>query len=759
MEQVVSFLFKYRLAVFAKSQFGFAARPSTILLVAIGVAVLLLGVYLYSRKSQRVTDGWRVTLIAIRCALIVAMALCLMRPVIVVPAVIPQSSFAAVLMDDSASMLIADEKDQPRIETARQLMTTGSAFHTALTEKFKVRGFRFAGGADPLQDPSELTGSGQHTNLVNSIDQALRDLSGLPIAGVIVISDGAQTTESDIGGLITNLRGRGAPVFAVGVGRTTLEGDLELVRATAPRRLLPGSPATAELLIRASGIPEQSVKIELIEDNHHLRTQVVPLQGKEVTEVVRISFTPSSPGLHSYTVIAQPLEGEPVKENNTQRFVLEVEDSHPRVLYLEGEPRWEFGKLRGAMGDEKNVTLVSLLRSADGKFYRQGVESGEELTSGFPKAEEDIFKYQALIIGSIEATFFTFDQLRAIEQFVARRGGSLLALAGSKAFNAGGYANTPLADLLPVYLRGEPAAPAGSQTFKVALAERGRDHRVARLAEQQDQNVKSWEQMPAITLPEVLSETKPGATVILEARSADGAGQSAPLLVEERYGRGRTLAMMASDTWRWRMMLDSKNKVFETFWRNLMRYMVESVRRQVEADLERTAYVTGEPVRIRVEVADKKFTGIADAQVSARVTTPTGQALVLQALRSGEAGFAGYAASLVPDEEGVYRVEVTARKGEETVGETKMTFLAGPPNREAFGAAQNEELLRRLAIETGGAYYNLDQAKNLVEDMTHTETGSSVRATYELWDMPINFLIVVGLAAVEWFIRKRKGLA
>ena len=103
--------------------------------------------------------------------------------------------------------------------------------------------------------------------------------------------------------------------------------------------------------------------------------------------------------------------------------------------------------------------LVSVLRSADGKFYRQGVENADELVNGFPKSEEDLFKYDAMIIGSIEATFFTFDQLKAVEQFVSRRGGTLLALGGSKAFNAGGYGNTPLADLLPIYLNGREARP------------------------------------------------------------------------------------------------------------------------------------------------------------------------------------------------------------------------------------------------------------------------------------------------------------
>jgi uncharacterized membrane protein len=399
------------------------------------------------------------------------------------------------------------------------------------------------------------------------------------------------------------------------------------------------------------------------------------------------------------------------------------------------------------------------LRSADGKFYRQGVESGDELTTGFPKSEEDIFKYEAMIIGSVEATFFTFEQLRIIEQYVARRGGSLLVLGGSKSFNAGGYAETPLADLLPLYLRGEASSTGDSQTFKATLSDRGRDHRVARLTEQPETNLKTWDQLPAITLPELLTETKPGATVILEARSSNGDGRSVPLLVEQRYGRGRTLAMLASDTWRWRMMLDSKINSFESFWRNLLRYMVESVRRQVEVEPERAAYVTGEAARLRVEVTDKQFSNVTDAEVSTRVTTPSGKTVPVQAVRVSDSGFEGYAGSVVPDEEGLHRVEVTAKKGNETIGLAQGSFLVGPSNREAFGAAQNEELLKRIASETGGVYYTVDQAGNLVEDMTHTESGNSTRVTYELWDMPINFLAVVALAAAEWFIRKRKGLA
>ncbi|HEY7546962.1 MAG TPA: hypothetical protein VID27_18870, partial [Blastocatellia bacterium] len=401
--------------------------------------------------------------------------------------------------------------------------------------------------------------------------------------------------------------------------------------------------------------------------------------------------------------------------------------------------------------------------SADGKYYRQGIENAEDLAAGFPKSEEELFKYDALVIGSVEATFFSFDQLRAIEQFVLRRGGTLIALGGAKSFTAGGYQNTPFADLLPIYLGSEPPPPADTQTFKAYPSDRGRDHPAARLAEQVDASLKAWEQMPAITLPETPSGIKPGATVVLEARSVNDKNRTVPLLVEERYGRGRTLALMASDTWRWRMMLEFKNKSFETFWKNLLRYLVESTRRKVEVSTARTFYGRSEQINLRTEVADEKYLGVGDAQVMARILSPSGKSTEVQLRPVVESGFEGYGGQFVPDEEGLYKIEVNAKRGKPSslvqLGTAQTSFLVGQMNYEARNAALNRELLARAALDTGGKYYTLSETGNLVEDLTHTESSASQRTAYDLWDMPINFLLAVALASAEWLIRKRKGLA
>ena len=461
MEQVVSFLFKYKEALFAKSQFGFGARPSLLIIIALVVVGAALLYFLYASPSVKLAAKWRASLIALRVALLAVIVFCLMRPVIVVPSVLPQSSYVAVLMDDSASMNLVDEGNRTRLDSLKQLMSPDSRFLAALAEKFKVRAFKFSSTTERAQDASELSGAGEQTNLALALEQATRESAGLPLAGIVVMSDGASNGEGDastnLATTLSNLRARGLPVFTVGFGPENLDGDIEIVRATAPRRVLAGSPVTAELLLRTGG-ETRSVKVDLTEDNHLLRSQDVPAQG-EATTVARVTFTPSTPGLHRYTLTAPPSPDDPVQDNNSVELLIDVIDARPKILYIEGEPRWEYGKLRESVAEEKNLILASVLRSADGKFYRQGIETGDELGAGFPKSEEDLFKYDAIIIGSIEATFFTFDQLKAVEQFVSRRGGALMALGGPKSFNAGGYGNTPLADLLPVYINGNASLP------------------------------------------------------------------------------------------------------------------------------------------------------------------------------------------------------------------------------------------------------------------------------------------------------------
>jgi uncharacterized membrane protein len=765
MDQLIQFFFKHKWSIFAKGQFGFANRPSWLLLALGAVAVGLLVYFLYVRPGYRINSKSKIGLIGLRAALLALLLILLMRPVVVVPSIIPKSASVAVIVDDSRSMRLNDENGRSRIEAAKEILSTGHQFARGLDEKFKVSLYGFSSGASKVKDAGELKAEGGVTDIVNALRETVNDQSGSSLSAVVLVSDGGANTSRDLGAELRELRAKNIPIFTVGVGNPSRFKDAEMSRVTTPRRVLAGSAVIADALVRLSGYGSSKVIVAISEDGRALKTQTLDVKGGEA-ETLTVEFTPSSPGAHRYAFEVKPLDGEMTLENNAQDTLIEVTNDHPKVLYIEGEPRWEYKFIRMNLAkNEKNLVLVSSLRSADGKFYRQGVESGNELTQGFPTTDEELFTYQGVIIGSVEANFFNYDQLKYIEQFAARRGGGVLMLGGARSFDAGKYANTPISDLSPLYLNDqvEEYETQVVSNFKASLTPRGRVHAVTRLNEDRALSAKAWEELPPISIPELLTGAKPGATVVLEANAINDRSRTAPLLVEERYGRGRSMALTSNDTWRWRMETPSQNISHETFWRQLLRYLVSASPRQYEVAAERDVYTKGDTVILRGEVNDKKFNAVTDAQVVARVTKPSGAtAEIPLKINFGErqnSSGVDYRNEFTPDENGLYKIEMTARRGGATLGAAQSTFLITDRTREFHDAAQNVELLKRAAAETGGKYFPLNDAKDLLDEITLLEGKNSERVSKDLWDMPINFILLVGLAGAEWFLRKRKGLA
>ncbi len=764
MDKFIQFFFKYKPSIFSKGQLGFATRPSIIVVILLALLLAGLIYFVYFRAGQKLASGPRTGLAALRVGLISLLALILMKPALVVSSVIPKANYVAVVADDSRSMQLLDEAGQTRNQAVKDLLATQGQFTKGLDTKFKTSFFKFAAETTKLGDPNQLTAEGLSSDLAGSLQQTVKDSSGNALAAVVLVSDGGANTPRDLAASLRELRAKNIPVFTIGVGSTEKFKDAEMVRVNTPRRILTGSAIIADALVRLSGYDSGKVSIQVSEDGHALKTEAFEIKGGEA-QTVTLEFVPSSPGTHRYTFAVAPLEGEFTAEDNAQETLVEVTNEQPKVLYIEGEPRWEYGKMRFSLSkNEKNVILVSALRSADGKFYRQGVESGEQLEKGFPATIEELFSYQGFVLGSIEANFFSFEQLRMIEQFVARRGGGFLALGGGRSFNAGKYATTPIGDLLPFVLNDqvEGAEVLEPANWKAALTQRGFKHPITRLADNRDQSAKEWEALPPISMPEVLTNVKPGATVLIEAKNVKDKGRTVPLLAEERYGRGRTMAFTTNDTWRWRMQMEAKNTSHENFWRQTLRYLVSSTPNPIEVISERDVYAASDPVRLRGEVHDKKFEAIKDATVTAKITKPSGQTADISLafnFPAESADMNDYQAEYKPDEQGLYKIEMTARKGKETIGTANSSFLVTDLNREFHNAAQNVELLKRIAAETGGKYFPLSKANDLIEELTFLEGKNSEKQSLDLWDMPINFLLLLGLASAEWFLRKRKGLA
>ena len=86
-----------------------------------------------------------------------------------------------------------------------------------------------------------------------------------------------------------------------------------------------------------------------------------------------------------------------------------------------------------------------------------------------------------------------------------------------------------------------------------------------------------------------------------------------------------------------------------------------------------------------------------------------------------------------------------------------LTFQRADGIAENFHTEQNRELLEHLASDTGGRYWQTSELKELPRDISYSEAGISVRATKELWNMPIVFLVLLGLLIAEWLLRRKWG--
>ena len=761
MESLFEFLFKYRPLVFDRGDFALGAPWSWYLAAVAVAAVAVPTVLLYGRAQGKSRPADRAILSALRTAVIALILFSLFRPMLVLSTVVPQRNFLGILIDDSKSMRIADADGAPRSDLVQRLFgDEAGSLRAQLADRFILRFFRFSSEAQRVEGVGNLTYGGDETDLGGALDRVRQELASVPLAGLVLVTDGADNTYEPLEDPLLALRARSVPVYTVGLGRESFPKDIEVSRVETPRSVLKGASLVVDVSVSQTGYTGSTVTLVVEDGGRIINTQEVELPREGEVATVRIPFTVTEAGPRVFEFRIAPQEGELVPENNEQVALIVVEDRIEKVLYFEGEPRHEIAFIRRALQDDENVRVVSLTRTADNKFLRINIEDpDEELTGGFPATREELFGYRGLVIGSVEASFFTLDQLRMIADFVSQRGGGLLMLGGRRAFSEGGYADTPVAEVLPVLLEPVDGEESYFSEVDVEITPAGRTHPITQIAGTIEESAARWSELPALTVVNRITRTKPGATTLL---TGDSPGSSQPhiVLAYQRYGRGKVLVLPVQDAWLWQMHADIPldDMTHETFWRQLLRWTVSSVpdRVSVNADADRVA--VGEAVELLAVVEDDTYLKVNNTEVNVLVRSPSG---VVDSLRmdwtvdrDGE-----YRARFVPREKGMYEIRADAWEGGEFLASAASYLNAEDPTREFFAAEMQASTLRRIAEETEGRFYTPETVATLPEDISFTDSGTTIVERRDLWDMPIIFLALILLVSVEWSYRKTRGLA
>jgi uncharacterized membrane protein len=675
----------------------------------------------------------------------------LWQPAITVAELAPQQNVIAVVLDDSRSMAIADSGSDgktPREAAAQKALEDGVL--AGLQKKFQTRLYRLdtrVGQAAALKD---IQPSAPATHLNDSLRQLANDTSDLPIGAVVLLSDGSDNSGDLALETIRALRSRRLPVHTVGFGKERLAHDVELTDVSVATRALADSRIPAAVTFHQRGYAGSKALLLVRDGDKTVGSREITFNSEGANQVETVFFSPGGAGVKNLHFLLGPLPGEENLANNSIARLLGVTDDKRRILYVEGEPRWEYKFIRRAEDDDKIVQVASMLRTTENKIYRQGISDPKELESGFPVRPEDLFRYDGIIVGSVEAGYFMPLQQELLREFVDRRGGGLLFLGGRFSLSDGGWNGSSLVDLLPTIL------PAGRNTFHrnpafAELTAAGSDSPITRLMDDPAKNIDRWKRLTYLMDYQDAGTPKPGATVLAQLHSG---GRTLPLLVTQNYGRGRTAVMATSGTWRWQMSQPLGDPAHDLFWQQLLRWLVLDSPGQVVVTTPAQTLMDDGQIQLTASVRDHDYLPVTDAKVTAHVIGPDGlSALVDMTPAADSPGV--FRANWTAEKPGSYLAEVTA-SGQTENGTLPFERIDGVA--ENFHTEQNRELLEKLASETGGRYWKPDELARLPNEISYSDAGISVRDIKELWNMPVVFLWLLLLISTEWLLRRKWGV-
>ena len=757
-------LFKYPSAVFRKGQFVLLGKwPAWLLVVVTGAAVVGLALLIRWRLQNTASEvrNWRAWAVwGMQSAFLALVLFLLWQPAIIVAELSSQQNIIAVVVDDSRSMSIADSDGRTREALAVAALEGGVL--AGLRQRFQTRLYRLGSELTRVDGPREIAPVEPATRIGDNLKRLATETSELPVGAIVLLSDGGQNTAGTGGSGISRdaleaLRNRRLPVHTVGFGREESSHDVEIEDVGMAANAITNSRIAATVSLTQRGYAGQPAKLTVRDGAKALAEREITLAADGRIQTEPLFFSAGAAGAKSLTFGIDPLPGEENPANNAVARPILVSDAKRRILYVEGEPRWEYKFIRRAEAEDPTVQLVSMLRTSENKIYRQGISDPGELAGGFPVRPEDLFGYAGIIIGSVDAGYFTPLQQELLREYVDRRGGGILFLGGRFSLSDGGWGSSTLNDVLPTFL------PSGNHNFHrnaatVELTAQGLDSPITQLLDDPGKNAQRWKKLTFLADYEDAGAPKPGATVLANLHAGR---RKLPLLITQSFGHGRTAILATGGTWRWQMSEALGDPSHDLFWQQLLRWLVAESPGPVVASASERLLMDEGRIELRAQVRDQQFERAANAEVTAHIIGPDGTN-ALADLMPSENTPGLYQTEWTAEKPGTYVVEVTAEsaRGSQAreLGRDVLTVQRENGVAENFHTEQNRHLLEQLASDTGGRYWKPSELKSLPRDISYSEAGISVRSTKELWDMPIVFLLLLGLPLAEWLLRRKWGV-
>jgi hypothetical protein len=634
----------------------------------VGALLAAAGLYaiawMYKREGRgNVSQRMRYMLVACRASVLVLLGLIGLEPVLARYIHRRIDACTLVLVDDSASMGLADQyrateeaariekvaggigaDGQPRADLVEQILgQDDGALPRSMAAKNAVKVFTFgdevvprgliaskgAASTQPSDEaalPLKIRPHGSQTNFGLAVRQAVDSLAGAPAAAVVVFSDGGFNAGEDPREIARFLKARNIPLYAVGVGDPSDPVNVRVVEVAGPRSAFKNDPFSITVRLETEGLAQEGVKLDLLErvSGSEKAAEVVesrtvtPEAGGRITRVV-FERKVAKPGSVSYIARATPLAYEAVRSDNEREILPSVQilDDKMKILVVAGAPTYDYRVLTRLLERDKTVDLSCWLQSAD----VNAVRDGNTIITELPAEQESLFKYDAIILIDVDPKDLDPTWGSLVASFVADHGGGLLYEAGHK--YTGRFFRSPKAgsilEMLPIVP--DPDAEIlinelgqyQTRSWPIAIPEEAIADPILRMSDDVLENKAIWASLEGVFWHYPVRREKPVAQVLMRHSNPRMTTAFGPhvLLATQFVGAGRTAFLGLNSTWRWRNV---EEKYFNRFWIQMLRYLVEGRllggRSRGTIITQKDHFDLGDSVVVNARVLDERYNPI-----------------------------------------------------------------------------------------------------------------------------------------------------
>jgi len=727
-----------------------------VLLVAAG----LVGIFYYRKFGELKRGRWQLLLI-LRLLALTIVVLLLFRPVVHFYREERQKPTVVFLLDTSASMKIADDVSGiPRFTQARDKILLWA---DRLKDHFLIQVIPFAeraGETATLNQLGTLAPDGPATSLSRALVAATKVAPRSEMEAVFLFSDGIHNSARKPEEVSSRMQ---VPVFTIGVGASLKTDasfrDIQITGLDCPERMMLNNLTRIKAFAEAVGLTGRVVKVVFSEDDRTVQEQELVLDDKPGPQEVVFEYRPTVKGRHVYAVRVAPLGEEKIVENNERSAAALVVESQIKVLYLEGTLRSEYGAIVDRfLSKDPNIEFYALVQVKKNVFVKRTNMEGLTLES-IPSDEATLNQFDVFIIGDLDSSFLSSAQQEAIVKRI-KNGGGLIMLGGYRSLGPGGYANTPIGQILPVEL-GDREIGQMTDPFLPELTPDGRQHPIfANIARffPNPGSTSQEQQLPPLDGCTRVGIARAPATVLAVCPLAT---EKMPVLATMPVERGRTAVFTGDTTRKWQQVprvLDQESP-FLQFWGQFVRWAAGrseqiEAKASVTAATDKAAYEPDEPIQLSAVVRDQRGEGTDKAKVTATIRSSSG-AFDKVTLVSTPGPGGHYSASYEPRFHGTLEIEVLAELENDKLTAEKIIIEVGRPYLEFEKLDLDEKTLTQIAADTGGRYSHITAADHLIDQLNQAERKKRIYVEQPLFWPPLFWAAFVAILTTEWVLRRR----